>query len=91
MAKGIANRNTAKYNLEQQYIVLFDSRFNLSWNLSFIKRFQDLWSDGLNEDELAEKIGCQLAELTMIVISLTEQEKIERRQKGFLAKLQASI
>ena len=86
----IANGNTANYKLEKQYIVLFNSRFNLSWNESDIKRYQEMWRAGLSEQEIANKFGCHIVEVSLFGICLTEQDKLTRRPKGLFG-LQVTI
>ncbi len=82
MAKGIANRNTAKYNVERQYIVFFHSEFNLSWNESDVERFRDMWNNGISVQEIAKKFGRHPVDVVLLVIDLAEQEKIEHRPSG---------
>lgn len=77
-----ANRNTAKYNVERQYIVFFDSEFNLSWNESDVKRFCEMWNKGVSVQEIARIFNRHPVDVILLVIDLAEQEKIEHRPSG---------
>ncbi len=78
----MANRNTAKYDIERQYIVFFDSEIDLSWNESDVKKFQTMWDEGVSVEEIAIVFKRHPLEVVLLVIDLAEHEKIERRPTG---------
>lgn len=81
-AKGTPNRNTAKFNMERQYIVFFDSEIDLSWNESDVNKFRMLWKQGTSVQEIAVALSRNPLEVVLLVIDLAEHEKIERRPTG---------
>lgn len=82
MSKKNANRNTAKHDIERQYIAFFDSEINFSWNESDVARFRVMWENGLSILGIAKKFNRPPLEIVLLALDLGEQELIVRRPGG---------
>lgn len=78
-----ANRNTARFNMERQYIVFFHSEnIGLGWNESDVPVFRQLWEDGMSILTIAEQLDRTPLEVLLLIVDQAEQELIELRPTG---------
>jgi hypothetical protein len=76
-----ANRNTATYRLEKQYICFYDGAVDLAWAVNDVAKFRGMWDAGHSIKEIAIELKRHPVEVTLLLIDLAETEDatIERR------------
>lgn len=75
-----ANRNTAKFDIERQYIVFIDSEItSLGWNESDVVKFRQLWTDGMSVEDIAKILVRTPREVKLLMHDQDEKELIELR------------
>ncbi len=81
MAKGgVANRNTAKYNIEKQYICFLNSELDFAWNESEKERFLVMWDvEGIGLEEISIRFNRHPWETGFLYLSLADQDRVVRR------------
>jgi hypothetical protein len=83
MAKGIANRNTAKYNFEEQHICFIDSEtVSFAWDKSNVERFLVMWDEGISVEGIAKKFNRNPIDVMILLLEMGEEERLERRPTG---------
>lgn len=83
MAKGTPNRNTAKYNIEKQYICFIDSEeVSFAWDKSAVDRFLAMWDEGIGVKEIAKKFNRHPIDVIILLMDMGEQERLVRRPTG---------
>lgn len=82
-AKGMPNRNTAKYNIEKQYICFINSEIiSFSWNKSDVERFREMWNEGISAEDIAIKFERHPIDVAILIMDQAEQEEIAWRPTG---------
>ena len=69
-------------NIEKQYIVFYDSEIDLSWDLSQVVLFKELWAQGDSVMTIAKTMKRHPVEVSLLIIDLAESEVIEKRPTG---------
>lgn len=84
MAKGgVANRNTAKYNIEPQHICFIDSEtVSFAWDESNVERFLDFWNEGISVKEIAKRFNRNPIDVVILLLEMGEEERLEQRPTG---------
>ena len=73
------NRNTARYNIEKQYIVFINSEvINFSWDESKVKLVCSMWENGMDFEEIAVLFERSPMDVFLLLVDLDEQGVIER-------------
>lgn len=75
-------KGTDKYKLrpKEQYIALMDLDF--SWSPTEINTVKCMWREDKHIADISETIGRDQDEIAVLLIDLSRQGKIERRERG---------
>lgn len=75
-------RRRGSTTIEKQYICFYDSDIDLSWPISDVERFKEMWNNYDSLMTIAKKLGRHPLEVSLLIIDLAESEQIERRPTG---------
>lgn len=75
-------RQRAMTVVEKQYICFFDTDIDLSWPISHVERFKEMWIGGDSLVTIAKALKRHPVEVTLLILDLAEAEQIEKRPTG---------